>query len=148
VGPVIREFGFAVYLITTLEITGVIGMSFRAGWFVDSLHSMGLYVPHSPGEFLMALMNVALFVPLGIFLPLVFRRGKLNWRKMLVAGLGFSAGIEFLQMFGGRMAEVDDVLFNVAGSMAGYAALRVGGRIKRRIAENGAVGRGTARAGG
>lgn len=65
------------------------------------------------------LLNIAMFVPLGVFLPLVakfFRR----WYWMLVAGTGTSLITEVLQYILGRgQADVDDLLCNALGTMLG-----------------------------
>lgn len=81
------------------------------GW--DTLETVTLYV----------LGNIALFVPLGLFLHLALRRSVL-----LTAGLGMlaSVGVEILQLpIWSRSSDVDDVILNTAGALvgAGLAAL-------------------------
>jgi glycopeptide antibiotics resistance protein len=65
--------------------------------------------------------NFILFVPLGILLPLVWRRLRL-WNGLLVA-LGMSVGIELAQYltrpWSNRLADVNDVILNVAGACLG-----------------------------
>lgn len=64
-------------------------------------------------------LNIAMFVPLGLLVPLAlpsFRHG----RKLLLSVLVFVCGIETVQYFIGRSADVDDVIMNVAGSLLGY----------------------------
>ena len=56
------------------------------------------------------LMNVFLFVPIGLSLPFVLGKGKLPEFLTVVAGLAFSAGIEYLQYrYALGWCEVDDV---------------------------------------
>lgn len=66
------------------------------------------------------LLNIAMFVPLGVLLPLTakpFRR----WYWMLAAGCGTSLAIEALQYILGRgQADVDDLICNTLGAMLGY----------------------------
>ena len=66
------------------------------------------------------LLNIAMFVPLGVFLPLAatpFRR----WYWMLAAGCGTSLAIEALQYILSRgQADVDDLICNTLGAMLGY----------------------------
>lgn len=66
------------------------------------------------------LLNIAMFVPLGVFLPLAtkpFRR----WYWMLTAGAGTSLIIEVAQYILGRgQADVDDLICNTLGAMLGY----------------------------
>jgi glycopeptide antibiotics resistance protein len=65
--------------------------------------------------------NVVAFVPLGVLLPLV-RRAPTSVLGVVVAGAALSAAIETLQYASGRrVADVDDVLLNASGALAGYA---------------------------
>jgi glycopeptide antibiotics resistance protein len=68
--------------------------------------------------------NVLLFVPLGILLPLVWRRLRF-WRGVQIA-IAVSAGIELLQYFSRRwgsyrLADINDVVLNVFGALLGLA---------------------------
>jgi len=114
------EFVFLVYIITILDITGIIGMQINIDWFKNSFSSLGLYLPTSREELLMSILNMILFIPIGVFMPIVFQNKKCNMIVVLIVGLCFSIVIEFLQMFGGRMAELDDVLMNSLGTLMGY----------------------------
>jgi glycopeptide antibiotics resistance protein len=65
--------------------------------------------------------NVMLFVPLGILLPLVWRRLRF-WRGMRIA-LALSCSIELVQYLSSawthRSADVNDVILNVLGACLG-----------------------------
>jgi glycopeptide antibiotics resistance protein len=70
--------------------------------------------------------NVLLFVPLGILLPLVFRRLRF-WQGMLIA-IALSSSIELAQYFSrawgsNRSADVNDVILNSLGACLGLAAV-------------------------
>ncbi len=69
--------------------------------------------------------NIVMFVPLGLLLPLLFRRlrstGALAWRVALI-----SIAIEVLQLpTRVRATDVDDVFLNVAGALIGYSVFRL-----------------------
>ncbi|MBZ5736888.1 VanZ family protein [Nocardioides mangrovi] len=70
-------------------------------------------------------LNVALFVPFGLLLPLV--AGVRSARAVAVCGLVVSLGIELVQLAGdltispGRVADVDDLIGNTLGAVLGYA---------------------------
>ena len=64
--------------------------------------------------------NILLFMPLGILLPIVFKRCN-TLLKSLIVGTVISALIETAQYFLGRSADMDDVILNTAGTAAGYA---------------------------
>lgn len=80
------------------------------------------------------LMNVFLFVPLGISLPFV-----LGWRRcscmftVILAAL-FSSGIEYLQFrYALGKCEVDDVIMNTLGSLMGCIAYCLFRYLKRHV---------------
>ncbi len=77
--------------------------------------------------------NLFLFVPLGLVLAVT--RGASRRRVALVAA-AISGGIEASQLlFGfGSLASIDDVIFNTAGAVAGFAGYRLGHRLWRRAA--------------
>jgi glycopeptide antibiotics resistance protein len=80
-------------------------------------------------------LNAALFLPLGVLLPLVARIRSV--RQVLLVGFLLSLGIELIQFAAdltistGRVADVDDLLSNCFGALAGYLlfllAIRVPG---------------------
>lgn len=69
------------------------------------------------------LLNVALFAPLGVLVPLVFPRCQKGLR-MLAVGFGTSLLVEFLQWVGGRgIFDIDDLFCNTLGAMTGFCCL-------------------------
>jgi glycopeptide antibiotics resistance protein len=69
--------------------------------------------------------NVLIFLPLGFFLPLLFRRyGKLS--KIIVDSMVISFAIETLQI-GQRVGQfdVDDIILNTFGSVLGFLAFKL-----------------------
>jgi glycopeptide antibiotics resistance protein len=66
--------------------------------------------------------NVLLFMPLGLLVPLIWRRRV----KILLIGCAASVCIEVMQFvlthlgFVNRMADIDDVILNTLGAVAGY----------------------------
>ena len=64
--------------------------------------------------------NTAMFIPLGIIWPIVYKELDNHW-KILSAGIGFSLVIEILQLpFYDRVSDIDDLLFNSLGYILGY----------------------------
>lgn len=63
-------------------------------------------------------VNIVLYIPLGLFLPLIWKRAKL-WKVVLI-GFGCTFLIEFLQAFIGRQGSADDVICNTLGALASY----------------------------
>ena len=75
------------------------------------------------------LVNVVMFVPLGLLLPLAFVAARPLWRTLAVAA-GASVSVEVLQyvVAFGRHSDIDDVVVNSAGAGAGWLAFRIGSR--------------------
>lgn len=99
-------------------------------------------VPWSPGLALIpfadyelddALMNMLVFVPLGILIPLML--GRPTWPKVVGAAAITSLTVESLQLAaqayfaGGHIADVNDFLSNVAGGALGYSLLLLLARV-------------------
>jgi glycopeptide antibiotics resistance protein len=78
--------------------------------------------------------NIALFIPLGILLPLVSSRCR-SLKRVLLLALGLSVSIEAIQFalrFVGnpRAVDIDDVLLNTFGACLGLAVYRYAIRIQ------------------
>ena len=64
--------------------------------------------------------NTAMFVPLGIVWPIVFKELDTH-TKIIAAGIGCSLLIEILQLpFFVRVSDIDDLILNSLGYLAGY----------------------------
>ena len=84
------------------------------GWtpyFLDSFQTMGSWT------FYMAAANALIFLPMGFFPNLLWRRPR--WWKGLAVGFCVSFAIEFLQLFVNRSTDVDDLILNTAGALLG-----------------------------
>lgn len=77
--------------------------------------------------------NVIAFIPFGIAVPVIRDRGHSFWLTFL-SGTLFSAAIELTQLITliGE-CDVDDVILNSAGVLAGWILYRIGSGILRRI---------------
>ena len=69
-------------------------------------------------------LGVALFVPLGVLLPLLWTGYRSLWRTVLF-GAGLSLLVEVSQLLDVRTTSVTDLIANVLGMAAGYAAWRL-----------------------
>lgn len=74
------------------------------------------------------LLNIAMFVPYGILLPIVSDKME---KFLKTAGVVFATTltIEVVQYFIGRSADIDDVIMNFLGGVIGYLLYRVMKRI-------------------
>ena len=65
------------------------------------------------------IMNVVVFIPVGILLGIAFK--QMTWWKALLIGCGISVTIETLQFFFMRgFSELDDVMHNTVGCLIGF----------------------------
>ena len=76
--------------------------------------------------------NIAMFIPLGIVWPAVFK--KLNTHgKVICAGVGICLSIELLQLpFFERATDIDDLILNSTGYLLGYGIYLVTNRLWRK----------------
>lgn len=93
--------------------------------FYDGPRPLALYlVPFADYGIEDALINVAVFVPLGGLVPLLIARP--SWWKVLAIVAGASLAIELMQMavsrlaLGGHLADMNDWLTNILGGIIGY----------------------------
>lgn len=64
--------------------------------------------------------NVAMFIPSGIVLPIIYKRLD-TFAKVLLAGEGISLCIEIIQLpFSVRATDIDDLILNTVGVIMGY----------------------------
>lgn len=109
------EMMFCIYSITLLKITGVFTLTYN----INGMFSYNL-IPFVGSSIVPVFLNFLLFLPYGFLLPLVFRSCRWNWKKIIMTGGFTSCIIELLQMFGGRYAEIDDLLMNTFGAFSGF----------------------------
>lgn len=77
-------------------------------------------------------LNVLMFVPVGLQFGLSFRSAK--WWHALLIGLALSFSIELLQYLLHRgFAEFDDVFHNVLGCLVGFGVVIVGKMCVKRV---------------
>ena len=64
--------------------------------------------------------NIALFIPTGIILPILYKRLN-NFIKVVAVGALISLCIEILQLpFSARFSDIDDLILNTVGVAVGY----------------------------
>lgn len=64
-------------------------------------------------------LNVILFIPLGFFLPLLYKKyNRVN--RVALTGFLFSISIEIVQMFGMGATDINDLMTNTVGTCLGY----------------------------
>lgn len=71
-----------------------------------------------------SLLNVLLFVPLGFFLPVLWKWFR-SFGRTALFGFGFSLSIELLQLMTPRATDINDLMTNTLGAALGWCLGRV-----------------------
>ncbi len=124
----VAEWLFCIYFCAILSITGMLSLSLSSFRLTGLRYSL---IPLIDGYLKPMTLNFILFLPFGFLLPLALyaNKGKgksssihgWTWYHALIVGLEVSLAIEIIQLFFGRLAEIDDVIMNGLGSTGGYA---------------------------
>jgi glycopeptide antibiotics resistance protein len=75
-------------------------------------------------DFKNTILNVVLFIPLGIMLPFIWE----NFRKLintLIFGFGLTIIIECFQIFTYRTTDINDIITNIMGTIIGWLIVDV-----------------------
>lgn len=90
-----------------------------------------------------SLLNVLLFIPLGIFLPVLWKDKYNSIVKILLCGFLLSLSIEIMQIFTFRLTDINDLITNTVGTMIGYflysmllKKIKIINRCKQDVTEN------------
>ncbi len=83
--------------------------------------------------FYMVAANALIFVPIGFFANLLWRRSR--WWKGLAVGFCVSFTIEFLQLFVNRSTDVDDLILNTTGAFLGGLMALLLGKLAPRLTQ-------------
>lgn len=115
---------FAVYLSAVYLFVGLPTLQFMR--FEVSL----TLVPFLPmlSDVRNTLLNILLFMPLGILLPLLWARYP-GLKETVLFGLVMSASIELLQILTYRATDINDIIANTLGTALGYLAFRIMARL-------------------
>ena len=68
-------------------------------------------------------LNCLMFLPFGFFAALLWR--GYTWRRALVTGLCVTGAVECWQLLVGRAFDIDDLMLNTLGVLAGFGLLRL-----------------------
>ena len=106
---------FCLYLSAVFSLVGIPNVTYcRPELNVNLIPFAGMI-----GDLKNSALNVVLFIPLGLFLPLLWE----PFRKLVpctVYSFGLSLSIELLQMLTFRTTDVNDLITNVTGCVLGF----------------------------
>lgn len=118
---------FGLYL---LAMGGLVGLPsiyyFRFGANLNLIPFYGMLQ-----DFKNSLLNVALFVPLGIFLHCLWQK---SLKAVTLEGFFMALTIEFLQIFTFRACDVNDLITNTLGAVLGFLMAQAAVKLFPRLA--------------
>lgn len=114
-------------LLLTAYLAVVLFVTIRSGGYYSGSGNFHLFRAwreawnsFSERQWMNVLLNIAMFVPLGIFLPMIWKKLQ-KWYLMLPAGFLTSLFIEISQYLkGSGLFDVDDLFTNTLGAMIGF----------------------------
>lgn len=68
--------------------------------------------------------NIMLFIPLGFFIPAVYKN-KRKFNRTILLSFVITFSIEFFQYFIGRASDIDDIITNLLGAIIGYGIFKI-----------------------
>lgn len=115
---------FIIYMYAVMHITIISREPENKRISIDLLYSYRqLFGEKNYFYFDMIFLNIAMLIPFGILVPIIFRKAD-NALKVITTGFVFSLSIETMQYITGRgLFELDDLLNNTIGSAFGYIIL-------------------------
>ncbi len=122
---IITVFIFCYYIIGVLTMTGI-----------GKLKTFSPNIVLIPFGDMIAgpidtILNVILFIPLGFFLPFLYKRYK-NISYVTLTGFFLSLSIEFVQMFGRGSTDINDLITNTIGTILGYTFYKLLSKITKK----------------
>ena len=110
---IVTAFVFCYYLIWVLTMTGI--NSF------EEFSPRIVFIPFidmvkGPVD---TILNVVLFLPLGFFMPLLYKKYN-GIGRIAITSFLFSMSIEIIQMFGMGITDINDLITNTGGACFGY----------------------------
>ena len=114
---------FATYLLAVFSVVGLPNVSYirfdlkvNVIPFIDSMKS-----PIS------AILNIILFIPFGVFLPLLWPKRYEGWQSVVKSGLLLTL-IELAQLFTLRLTDINDLIMNSFGAYLGFIFYQKGAK--------------------
>lgn len=112
-------FIFATYLSAVYLFVGMPTLQFMR---FDLSLTLRPFLPMID-DFKNTILNIILFVPLGIMLPLLWKKYN-TLKATLMFSFGMSLAIELLQILTYRATDINDLIANTFGAVLGYFVFR------------------------
>lgn len=110
---------FALYLSAVYAVTGMPSIQYMR--FDVNINLIPFVSMAS--ELSSTLLNVLLFIPFGLLVPLIWKDFR-SFKKMVLLGLSSTLFIELSQLLTYRATDINDLITNLIGTIIGYALAR------------------------
>lgn len=127
---------FIFYLMITLSLVGFPSLW---EWQILLSYNRSIFNPHinlvpfKDGFDITYILNIILFMPLGILLPTLWEKYR-NFRTTLFYGIFLSFAIEIGQLFVGlRATDINDIITNIMGSICGWIIFIIMRKVFRKL---------------
>lgn len=115
-----RKWGWmallTLYLSAMYIVVGIPGVQYIV-W--DPTINLIPFQDFSRSNILGMALNAVMFAPLGFLLPAYYERYR-HWGRTLAAGFLTSLAVELIQLLTFRATDVDDLIMNTLGTLAGF----------------------------
>ena len=118
-------FLFALYLAAVYHLTGLPTVLFITFDVNLNLIPFEIFTK----ELVLSLLNMAMFVPLGIYLPLFLGKNR-SLKSTMLFGLGATVTIELAQLLTYRATDINDLITNTVGALLGYLLFRLAHKLR------------------
>ena len=123
---------FAFMVVEILSVTGSAGIldvgTMGAAMFGPrELNLVPFFMPGAQATRLGLVLNTILFMPVGFFLPLLWKRCE-HFGRLLGLGFALSLWVELSQLLNWRVTDIDDLIANTLGAVIGWLLYRLAGR--------------------
>jgi glycopeptide antibiotics resistance protein len=103
-----------------MKITNIYPLKIEIQDVINGEYVKPNMIPFVNESFRLIVLNLIMFFPFGIFIPKIFSRIEWNFRRIFICMFFITIVIEILQIFGGRMFDIDDIIMNTTGGILGF----------------------------
>lgn len=122
---------FALMVVEVLSVTGsagILDMGPRGAAMFGprELNLLPFFMPGASAARLGLVLNTILFIPVGFFMPLLWKRCE-RFGRVLGLGFALSLWVELSQLLNWRVTDIDDLITNTLGAVIGWLLYRLVG---------------------
>lgn len=133
---------FFIYFLLVIYFTffkyGMLGISFNKSRYlnlVPLIETINMFTSNFMGlgnSLYNVVGNILLFVPVGFFIPLLFKKEE-DLKKILMYGFIGSLAVEVIQYFTAiNITDIDDIIFNTLGAGLGFVCYKCFKKLKTK----------------